>query len=57
MGKSVARKLGVGALLLTCSGMSLVVGFPLGQILSKPALLALLVMAVAVAIGGRRMRE
>jgi len=48
MGKSVARTLGMGAPLLTCSSVALVVGFALGQILSEPAL---------VAIVGRRMRE
>ena len=60
MGKSVARTLGMGAPLLTCSSVALVVGFALGQIQSGPALLALLallVMAVLVAFVGLRMRE
>lgn|GEM_PF-3914443 len=48
MGKSIERTLSIGVLLLTCSSVALVVGFALGQILSEPALVAMV---------GRRMRE
>ena len=47
----------MGAPLLTCSSVALVVGFALGQIQSGLALLALLIVAVLVAMVARRMRE